>query len=177
MNRNSQGVDKLASAFRTSGGTMMIAIVLAGTLWNPASALADEASKTAKIEEMMQLTHADRMTAQMLDQMKSMVMGQLSKIDMPVEARQASDEMQQRLMDIITDRMSWTKNKPTYIRIYSETFSEADIDGILAFYKSPAGQAMIEKMPQLIQKSMAVAQQLMPEIQRMMAEIKQKYQK
>jgi hypothetical protein len=93
--------------------------------------------------------------------------------------RQAMDEMQQKLMKMVADRMSWEKTKPAFVRIYVETFTETDIDGIVTFYKSPAGQAMLDKMPQLIQKSMAVGQQLMgdlmPEIQRMVEESKQKY--
>lgn len=182
MARISWIVGKFAGTFHASGGTITAAIVLAGTLlWNPASALADEAGKAAKIEEMMLLTHADRMTTQLPDQVRSMLTDQLTKTDMPAEARQASEELLGKLMDMVADRMSWAKIKPAFMRIYAETFSEDDIDGILAFYKSPAGQAMLEKMPQLIQKSMAVGQQVMsdvmPEIQRIMAETKQKYQK
>jgi len=147
----------------------------------PVSARADEASKAAKIEEMLQLTHVDRMTAQMLDQVKSMVAAQVSKMDVPEEARKASAEMQQKMMDLVADRLSWAKAKPAYARIYSETFSEGEIDGILTFYKSPAGQAMLEKMPQLMQKSMAVGQQLMgdiaPDIERIMSEMKEKNKK
>ena len=83
-----------------------IAIVLAGTalLWNPALALADEASKTAKIEEMMQLSNMDRMTTQMMDQVKTMLSSQLSSI--PAEARQAADEMQQKMMKLLADRLN-----------------------------------------------------------------------
>jgi hypothetical protein len=158
-----------------------IAIVLAGTalLWNPALALADEASKTAKIEEMMQLSNMDRMTTQMMDQVKTMLSSQLSSI--PAEARQAADEMQQKMMKLLADRLNWDKAKPAYIKLYSETFTESEIDGIVGFYKSPSGQAMLSKMPVLMQKSMAVGQQLMgdvmPEIERMAEELKQKYQK
>lgn len=157
-----------------------IAIALAGValLYSPASVLADEASKTAKVEELLQLTHADRMLTQVFDQMKGMVTAQVSKTNMPEESRLAAVEMQQKMMTLIADRMSWAKVKPAYIRIYSETFTEEEIDGILGFYRSPAGQAMLEKMPQLMQKSMAVSQQLMgdvmPEIQRMATEMKQK---
>jgi uncharacterized protein len=59
--------------------------------------------------------------------------------------------------------------RPGYVKAYSETFSEEEIDGILAFYESPAGRAMQAKMPILMPKIMALAQaqagELMPEIQ------------
>jgi hypothetical protein len=100
---------------------------------------------------------------------------------MPAEARQAAEEMQQKVMKLLADRLNWDKAKPAYIKLYSETFTESEIDGIVGFYKSPPGQAMLSKMPVLMQKSMAVSQQLMgdvmPDIERMAEEMKQKYQK
>jgi uncharacterized protein len=111
----------------------------------PAPSLADEAGKIAKIEEMMQIMHVDRMMTQVLEQMKPMLTSQLSKIDMPAEARKASEEMQQKMMALIADRLSWEKAKPAYTKIYAETFTGSDIDGILAFYKSPAGKRCSRK--------------------------------
>jgi hypothetical protein len=160
-----------------------IAVVFAAAtlLWNAAPALADEASKQAKIEEILQLTHADRMMTQMFDQMKSSVAAQVSKMDVPENARDAAAEMQRKILDMVSERMSWERAKPKLVAVYDETFTETDIDGILGFYKSPAGQRMLEKMPELMQKSMAVGQQLVgdvfPEIKRMMEEMKEKAQK
>jgi hypothetical protein len=148
-------------------------------LWSPASALADDASKNAKIEEMMQLTHVDRMLTQMLPQMQSVVKAQMAQADLTPEQRQQAEAMQQKMMALIAERLSWEKAKPAYIKIYADTFTEGEIDGILAFYKSPAGQAMLDKMPQLMQKSMEVGQQLMgdvmPEITQMMEQMKQNH--
>lgn len=134
--------------------------------------VADQASKNAKIEEMLTITHVDRVMAQMLDQMKRSVTTQVAKMDIPENSKASAVEMQRKMIDLIADRMSWDRAKPKFVQLYDETFTEADIDGILAFYKSPAGQRMLEKMPELMQKSMAVGQELVgniaPEIQRMM---------
>jgi hypothetical protein len=147
--------------------------------WPPTSALADEASKNAKIEEMIRLTHADRMIQQMTDQIKTMQAAQLSKMDIPADERQAAGELQQKILALVSDRLSWDKAKPVFVKVYSDTFTEQEIGAIVEFYKSPAGQAMLEKMPLLIQRSMAVGQQLMgdlaPEIKRMTEELKQKH--
>jgi hypothetical protein len=161
----------IGSAFL--GGALLV--------WTPTLALADEVSKNAKIKEIMQLTHSDRMLTQVFDQIKSTLKTQLNKMDGPAEVRQAQDEVQQKMMALIADRLSWDKVKPAFIKIYAETFTEGEIEGMLAFYKSSAGEAMLEKMPELIQKSMVISQQLMgdvmPEIQRIVEESKQKYNK
>lgn len=62
---------------------------------------------------------------------------------------------QQRLMDalpakfvaVMSEEFNWPKMKPQYVQLYRETFEQEEIDGLVAFYKSPAGQAFINKMP------------------------------
>jgi hypothetical protein len=56
--------------------------------------------------------------------------------------------------------MSWEKMKPMYVQLYRDTFEQEEVDGLIAFYKSPAGQAYVTKMPLLMSKSMAISQSL-----------------
>jgi hypothetical protein len=144
--------------------------------WAPL-AHADEASKDAKIQEMMRLTHMDQMLTQMLNQMKSNATAQMEKTEIPSEAKAHAQEMQSKMMTLIADKLSWEKAEPAFAKIYADTFTESELDGIVAFYTSPVGQAMIEKTPELMQKSMSVGQQLMgdimPQIQQMIEQMKQ----
>ena len=48
--------------------------------------------------------------------------------------------------------------RPIYLGIYRETFDQAEIDGLIAFYRSPIGQSFVRKMPAVVQRSMAVTQ-------------------
>ncbi len=57
-----------------------------------------------------------------------------------------------------------------FTEIYQESFSQEEIDGLIAFYASPAGRAYIDKMPLVMQKTMTVMQSRMPAmIERMRA--------
>ena len=91
-----------------------------------------------------------------------------------------AQQIQDKLLDSVKTRMNWEKLRPQYLRIYDETFSAEEIDGIFAFYESPAGSSMLKKMPLLISKAMAVAQSqmadIMPEIERISKEATQKPQ-
>jgi len=71
----------------------------------------------------------------------------------PVTAKQEKimAAMRAETVELIRSEMSWDKMEPMYIRQYSQTFSQAEIDGMLAFYKSDAGKAVTAKMPQLVQ--------------------------
>jgi uncharacterized protein len=154
----------------------LVTVTVASLLLCAPAAFADQASKNAKIEEMLALTNASQMINQVFEQMKAMETAQLSKMDVPADKRQAADQIQQKILQLLQDSLSWDKLKPKMIEIYAATFTEEEIDGILNFYKSPAGQAMLQKMPQLVQRSMAMtqqmAQEIMPRVQDLVEQMK-----
>ncbi len=142
--------------------------MLVSPLW------ADDASKSAKIDEIFRLTRVDQVQKQMLDQMKAVLPSVEEQMGVPGDPHEMSDELQTRILDYLSSRLSWEKMKPGFTKLYSDAFTEDEIDGMLAFYKSPAGQAMLTKMPQLASKSMAMAKEQMagvyPELRRIVQE-------
>ncbi len=140
-------------------------------------ASAQEPTKEAKIESILALTNAQAMMDQVFAQIKAMTASQVPP-GATAEQRAKSQEVTSKIMDLVKVRMSWDKLRPQYAKVYDETFSAEEIDGMLAFYQSPAGRAMLDKMPKLISKTMALAQgqmaDIMPEIQRISKEAAQK---
>ena len=158
----------------------MVKLVICIALALPA--FADDASKTAKIQELFQLTHVDQIQKQMVQQMRSMVSTQVANTlpkSIPPETSREIAQDEDHMFDVIMSRVGWATLAPKMVQIYAETFSEDEIDAILAFYKSPAGQAFLDKMPTLMNKTMAITQEnmqaIMPEIQRMSKEMVEKY--
>ncbi|MEO7142385.1 MAG: DUF2059 domain-containing protein [Bryobacteraceae bacterium] len=141
------------------------------------SAFADEASKAAKAEQIFQLTNSERAFRQVLDQMRSMQMAQIARQHMTAQNQANAQQRQAQMSKLLEDRLSWEKLKPQYIRIYAETYTEEELDGILAFYQSPAGRAMLEKAPVILSKTMKVGQDAVqdmePEIERLIHETSQ----
>ena len=88
------------------------------------------------------------------------------------EQRQHFDAGMQRMYALMHDEMDWRKLKPEYEQMYMDTFSQDEIDGILAFYRTPSGQAMIQKMPVMMGKVMQLTQSrmqnLMPRVMQIM---------
>jgi hypothetical protein len=72
---------------------------------------------------------------------------------------------------ILTSALSWEKFKPIYVKLYADTYTEPEMDGVIAFYKSPAGEAMLAKTPAITTKAIELAHQqmatVMPEIQKL----------
>lgn len=79
-----------------------------------------------------------------------------------------------RIGAVFRSEMSWDKMRPLYVAIYKESLDQAEVDGLVAFYKSPVGQAVVAKLPAVMQRTMAVTQlqmqALMPKIDAAMKE-------
>jgi hypothetical protein len=138
--------------------SLIIGIAL---LWCASPAKADEASKTAKAEELLQLTQADQMMKMMEPMMKGMI-AQANK-DMSAEQRAKAGEMQEKIVAVMT--ASLNKAKPALAKVYTDTYTEEELDAILTFYKSPAGKALIQKMPEVMQRMMPVMMKMMNDVQ------------
>jgi hypothetical protein len=94
----------------------------------------------------------------------------------PEQQKQITD-FQQRVMDTVNQKIGWKALEPDFISLYSSTYTEEELDGIIAFYKSPVGQKMIEKTPELTAKSTQVTQQKMSELQPLLNQMVQDFMK
>jgi uncharacterized protein len=125
-------------------------------------ASAQQLTKRDKVERILTLTRVsgDAITAQI----KNMMTAAMPSA-MPPEQKARMQEANQKietLMKTVAEKM-----RPLYVDLYAETFTDQEIDGMLAFYESTAGKAMIDKQPLIMSKVMAA---LMPEIQRLAKE-------
>jgi uncharacterized protein len=126
---------------------------------------ADDASKAAKVEEFFKVSHTEEMLNQTLsmalNQTKSGVLEQMLDIKQTPEQQKSLEAMQDKMTAILSNALSWEKIKPIFIKVYADAFTEPELDGLIAFYKSPAGQAMIAKTPAIMMKSNQLIQQQM----------------
>jgi hypothetical protein len=130
---------------------------------------ADDASKRAKAEELIQVTKLsqvmDQITDQMTARMKTVAAQQTANRSFtPAQQKLITDYVNQ-IQAITQGAVSWDKIKPTVVQVYAETYTDQELDGILAFYHSPAGQALIVKSPQLMSRTMQLVQTQMGEAQ------------
>ncbi len=144
------------------------------------AASAQELSKQAKIERILDLTNSQATMDKMMDQVTAMVGSQM-KSQMPgagPEQVARLQEMQTKLMELVKSKMSWEKMRPLMVKVYEETYSEEEIDGMYVFFQSPAGRAYLSKMPELMQKTMTIMQpllgDLMSEVQQLMKDSSEK---
>jgi hypothetical protein len=160
----------------TKGAQMKrLVMLLAGLVF---SSFAIAAQPTAdSVEKLLMLMQTEKMAGSVFQNMDAIMKGSMDQaIPKPVtpEMQQAIDKFRVGTLQMIKEELSWEKMHPIYVQIYQESFTQDDIDGLINFYASPAGQSFIEKMPVVMQKSMTLMQARMgPIMQRMQAQIKE----
>jgi uncharacterized protein len=160
---------------------------------------APDPAKTALIEELIGALKAEQQQQQVMQTMQSAMQNQIDQAvdsqlktlgngsQADVEKRRSAQndvqDFQRRLFALMTAHMSWQTMKPVYVAMYDETFTADELRPLVAFFKSPAGQAYVDKMPSLVGNTMKRMQQvvgeMMPDIQKLNTEfiqqMKQKY--
>jgi hypothetical protein len=115
---------------------------------------------TAQVEKMV-----DSMLAQMDGVMKSMALQALDAKKLSSEDRRKAEakmnDVFAKITPVLKSELSWPRLKDMYVQIYRESLTQEEVDGLIAFYGTSAGKALLEKMPIIMQKSMAAMQQRM----------------
>lgn len=130
------------------------------------------------IEQMMNVMQTEKMLNQMVAQMtaampKGIEQGLQQSLHgkaITPEQKAKVDAFQKKLMAMFLEELSYAKTKDLYLQVYRETFTQEEVASIIAFYSTPGGRAMVEKMPAVMQKASALMQaRLGPFAQKMQA--------
>lgn len=130
----------------------------------------------AQVDELLVLMRVrqtlDTILPQVQASQQQMVQQLIADRQLSAEARQKLDRITEKSAAHVRAALAWERLQPLYRDIYRQTFSAEDIAAMSDFYRSPAGQNLLDKMPQLMQNTMAAMQKLIvPMLQQMQQEI------
>lgn len=133
-------------------------------------ARADDASKRSKIEEMLIVLNLqktmDQVRAQQFSQVEQFTKGMFpDQKPLTPSQQQAGEAFRKRVETIVSETLAWDKLRPAFVDLYASAYSEEEVDGILTFYKSPVGQSVLAKTPELMRNSQSITQARMEEMQ------------
>ncbi len=117
------------------------------------------------VEALLAATKTEAVMDSMYSNMEQMMrqgMAQSTR-DTPLsgEQQRTLDALPTKFVAIMREELNWQKMKPLYVQLHRDTFEQDEVDGLVAFYASPTGKAFVNKMPLLVQKSLALSQSLM----------------
>ncbi|MCK4809888.1 MAG: DUF2059 domain-containing protein [Candidatus Omnitrophica bacterium] len=126
---------------------------------------ADDTLRRALAEELLVLMNTKENIERSFEIIKEMQKSQLQQMNVPgKESFEKAQAIREKVMDLISQELSWDKLKDDYITVYADTFSEKELEGIINFYKTPVGKKFTEKTPELMKKSMDISQKQMQEL-------------
>jgi uncharacterized protein len=160
--------------------TLLLAALPAAWLAAAAPAVAqDEPADETIIRELIAVTGAEKLLDNVYAQVDAMMAQSMAeavggKIVSP-QQQALFDEMRERIVAIFRESMNWATFEPLMIDIYRKSFTRKEAQGMLDFYRTDAGRAVIAKMPLVMQHSVAAMQAnmrtMMPKIQEVQQDI------
>jgi hypothetical protein len=153
--------------------TLVIGLVIAlGLCAGPARAAPPSPESVERLMVVMQVqSQLETTYAQVLPAMQSSMRQTLATQLKPDEAARLFDAVLPRVNALLLEQLSWARLKPDFARIYAETYSQDEIDGLIAFYGGPLGAALISKMPQLLNRSIQLMQERMAPVLQQVAQV------
>ncbi len=141
---------------------------------------ADDASKRTKIMELLTVLKVDQVGKQIVDgasqQTDALGHREFGTTETPDQQKKVAD-LHKQVVTLISPAVDWKTLQPEFVSMYNTAYTEPEIDGILAFYKSPSGQALLNKGPQIGQQSSQIVQSHMSSVQPQLRQLVQDFAK
>ena len=140
-----------------------------------------EVPSEASIKELFEITRVKSLSEStmksMEDYLKNMSTAELSNKKLDSAAMSAAIEKNNAKISkttaIMKEKLSWEVLEPEYIKLYQETFTPEEVNGLVQFYKTPAGIATLTKLPVLMQRALEISQtKLIPIMQEFQTDLK-----
>ena len=130
------------------------------------------------LHHLLEVMQAKQLVAAMAQQMDAMYTGMVNKAldgkSVTPEQQKALEARRAKVLDMFKEIFSWESMERLYMKVYADTFTQDEIDGMTAFYSSPTGHAVIVKLPLAMKTSMSEMQdrmrQMVPKLQEMAKE-------
>jgi hypothetical protein len=136
----------------------------------PAPTHASLADAQALLNKMRFEEMLERAMAQQKKAMAAMIDQMAAQNNRPGVDKEDLAAFQGKVMDEVMSAMTAGDMKNDVAQIYSDVFTKDEMDGLSAFYSTPAGEALIEKQPDVQQKMQAL---MMPRMMAVMPKIQQ----
>ena len=126
----------------------------------------------ASVRQLFEVMHSSKLLDAYMTQIDTTVRASMQQAlagqQLNPKQQKILDDMGRQIGSLVKAELNWPAIEPLMIDVYRNTFSQHEVDGMLAFYRSEAGQAVIAKLPTAMQLSMtgiqSHAQALTPKI-------------
>lgn len=123
-----------------------------------AQVMADASSHAAAAKELLKLVNADQIASPWYGQVSQTFDQRFAETQAPASKKAVLESYQAKAKATLDKTVGWNKLEPEMVKLYTAGFSEAELNQLIAFYKSPLGQKVLKQMPALFSESMKMTQ-------------------
>ena len=118
-------------------------------------------SSEQSVNEMLKLMQLENLLKSALKQMnEGMEKGMEASMGKATSGRELTpaqkaevEDFRKKFKTTMAEELSIDKITSIYAQTYRQTFTQEEVNGVIAFYKSPAGKAVTEKNPDVMRKA------------------------
>ena len=123
---------------------------------------AESKPSVASIKQLFETMHTASLIDNLMSQVEGTVRGSMAQAvtgQTPnAQQQKILDDMEHKIFALAKEQLDWKELEPMMVDVYRNTFSQREVDGMLNFYRSDVGQAVVTKLPTATQQSMAAVQ-------------------
>jgi len=136
--------------------TLCLALCLTGLAQQNTS---DAPATKEDIQKYLDAVHSHDMMKQMMEAMSKPMHQMVHEQFMKDQDKLPADfeSRMTKIMDDMLNSMPFDEMMDAMIPVYQKHFTKGDIDSLVAFYSTPAGQKMLHEMPAIMADTMAAA--------------------
>jgi hypothetical protein len=158
------------------GQITKVTLVSSAAVGNAPAAVAP--ATIADAEQVFKVMRFDEMMSKMLDQQKKAIAPMLqqqmtqvaARMKLSPEEQQEFVEFQKKAFDDVMSSVMGPEVRSEMAKAYSEVFTKDELNSLANFYSTPAGQALVDKTPEVSAKMQAV---IMPRMMQNMQKMSQ----
>jgi len=148
----------------------LLMLLAAPAVWSQ-----DAPPTEASIRQLFEAMHTSRLLDTMMTQidqvMHSSIQQSLKGQKFNAEQQQILDDMGTELVGMMKQYLKWSDLEPQMIAVYRKTFTQQEVDGMLGFYRSATGQAVVDKLPVAMQDLMQLTSHRIGDLQPKIAQL------
>jgi len=137
------------------------------------SIAAQEQTHIDAAKELLDLMNADQAVEQSYDQIYPYMQEMAVQLGVTEEQRPGFDRHMERMIMAMKEEMNWEKMEPRMAKAYVSVYTEEELRELSEFYASPLGQKFVAKMPELMEATMQMTQDMMRDFIPRMREIQE----
>jgi hypothetical protein len=128
------------------------------------------------LRELFTIAHTEETLKGMKPQLDAIIAASVKEVsqgqEMTPERQAIMDRMRERLVAAHNEAFSFEPLQRVLIRAYQATYTQDEVDGLIGFYKTPTGQALINKSPLMAQSLLTEMQAIMKPFAQRVAQIR-----